>query len=78
MDRAAGGVGRQLAEVQRLLHDAFTGKRGIAVDEQHHPFAMFGVFLVILNIVAGLANVLVIDVLDMLVKPASLVWAFCI
>ena len=39
VQRAADGVASQLAEVERFLHDAFAGERGVAVDQQRHAAA---------------------------------------
>ena len=36
VQRAAGAVAGQAAEVERLLHDAFAGERGIAVNQHGH------------------------------------------
>ena len=36
MQRAAGAVAGQLAQVERLLHDAFAGEGGVAVDQHDH------------------------------------------
>ena len=36
VERAAGGVAVELAQVERLLHDALAGERGVAVDQQRH------------------------------------------
>ena len=43
VQRAARGVRIQLAEVQRLLDDAFTGERGVTVDEQAELVGVRGV-----------------------------------
>ena len=39
VERAAGRVAGELAEVERLLHDPFAGERGVAVDQQRHAAA---------------------------------------
>ena len=36
MQRAADGITRKLAQIQRLLHHAFAGKRSIAMNQQYH------------------------------------------
>ena len=41
MQRAADRVAFELAEIQRLLHDAFAGKRRVAVNQKHHAALAF-------------------------------------
>ena len=48
VDRAAGCVSRQLAEVERLLHHPLAGKGGVAVHQQHHAVLVVVVVVAIL------------------------------
>jgi hypothetical protein len=48
VQRAADGVAGQLAQVQRLLHDAFARERGVAMDQDDHAGAALTVALVVL------------------------------
>ena len=48
VQRAAGRIAGQLAEIERLLHDPFAGKSRVAVNQQRHGLLALGVAAAIL------------------------------